>query len=164
MQIHKKGVGACSSVHPGTLGLRIASPHRIDNAVSPRQHELYNIKVYRYAPRRRLVVICLLWESRLRSSLTTTTDVRKRLSYTIRPPAYPSGLTSDGAKVVKRFVTTKETARIFVVWAWIVRSIVRSNGGNYTFKRRELCVNSLKIEKLKFCNEHKDSETQSLFL
>lgn len=28
----KKGVGVCSSAHPGALGLRIASPHRIDNA------------------------------------------------------------------------------------------------------------------------------------
>ena len=32
-------------------GLRIASPHRIDNAVSPRLHELYYL-VYRNAPRR----------------------------------------------------------------------------------------------------------------
>ena len=29
------------SAYPGTTGLRIASPHRIDNAVSPRQYELY---------------------------------------------------------------------------------------------------------------------------
>jgi len=41
--IHKKGVGACFSAYPGTTGLRIASPHRIDNAVSPRQHGLYII-------------------------------------------------------------------------------------------------------------------------
>ena len=59
-QIYKKGVGVCFYAHPGTTGLRIASPHRIDNAVSPRQYELYK-KVYRNAPRRRLVVICLLW-------------------------------------------------------------------------------------------------------
>ena len=41
--IHKKGVGVCFFAHPGILGLRIASPHRIDNAVSPRQHGLYII-------------------------------------------------------------------------------------------------------------------------
>ena len=60
--IHKKGVGVCFSAHPGTTGLRIASPHRIDNAVSPRQHGLYKYNnVYRNAPRDASVVICLLW-------------------------------------------------------------------------------------------------------
>ena len=38
----------------------LPTSHRIDNAVSPRQHELYINKVYRNAPRRRLAVICLL--------------------------------------------------------------------------------------------------------
>ena len=52
--VYKKGVGALSLAHPGTTGSRIASPHRIDNAVSPRQYELYIIWVYRNAPRRRL--------------------------------------------------------------------------------------------------------------
>jgi hypothetical protein len=58
---HKKGAGVCFSAHPGSTGSRIASPHRIDNAVSPRQYELYIIKVYRNAPRDASVVICLLW-------------------------------------------------------------------------------------------------------
>ncbi len=43
-QIYKKGVGVCFYAHPGTTGLRIASPHRIDNAVSPRQYELYKFR------------------------------------------------------------------------------------------------------------------------
>ena len=61
VQIYKKGVGVCFFAYPGSIGSRIASPHRIDNAVSPRQHELYIINVYRYAPRDASVVICLLW-------------------------------------------------------------------------------------------------------
>ena len=82
--IHKKGVGVCFSAHPGTTGLRIASPHRIDNAVSPK----YN-NVYRNAPRDASVVICLLWLWNLRSSLFTTTDVRKRLSHIYDRPLTP---------------------------------------------------------------------------
>ena len=58
---YKKGVGVCSSAHPGYTGLRIAQ------LTQDRQRQLahartnyISIKVYRNAPRRRLVVICLL--------------------------------------------------------------------------------------------------------
>jgi len=34
----KKGVGVCSQPIPGTQALALPNPHRIDNAVSPRQY------------------------------------------------------------------------------------------------------------------------------
>ena len=55
----KKGVGVCFFAHPGLTGLRIAQSHRIDNAEAHASTDYINI-VYRYAPRRRLVAICLL--------------------------------------------------------------------------------------------------------
>ena len=54
-----KGVGAVLLPILCQLALELLNSHRIDNAVSPRQHELY-IKVYRNAPRDASVVICLL--------------------------------------------------------------------------------------------------------
>ena len=43
---YKKGVGVCSPAYPGTVGLRIASHNRIDNAVSPRQYDTIYIGIY----------------------------------------------------------------------------------------------------------------------
>ena len=111
---HKKGVGVCFLVYPGVVGLRIAL------ITQDRQRSLahastdYIFKVYRYAPRDASLPSACCDEWNLRSSRPTTTDVRKRLSYTIRPPAHPSGLTSDAAKIGNKFETAKETARNFL--------------------------------------------------
>ena len=78
---HKKGAGVCSFAHPGILGLRIASPHRIDNAYQPTpERTIYN-ELYRNAQRRRLGCHLSAVAMKLRSSRCTTTDVRKRLSH-----------------------------------------------------------------------------------
>ena len=91
--------------------LALPTPHRIDNAVSPRQHELYiNNKVYRNAPRRRfgchlpVVVfgICEILDTQ-RQTFENVFLIYK----TARSPA--TGLTSDGAKVE----INSETPKIF---------------------------------------------------
>ena len=67
-------------------------PHRIDNAVSPRQYaHLYHINnVYRNVPRKRLVVICLLWELDEFAKFVVHNDRRPKTSFSyIRPPAHP---------------------------------------------------------------------------
>ena len=51
--ITKKGVGAVLPPILEPKAFALPTSHRIDNAVSPRQNELYIIKVYRNAPRRR---------------------------------------------------------------------------------------------------------------
>ena len=83
----KKGVGAVLLPILGTQALALPHPHRIDNAVSPRQNELYINKVYRNAPRRRLVVICLLWVLEL-ARFVFHNDRRPKTSFlSLRPPA-----------------------------------------------------------------------------
>ena len=48
----------------------------------------------------------------MRDSLCTTTDVRKRLLYKLRPPALPTNeLTSDNAKIERFSETTKKMER-----------------------------------------------------
>ena len=106
--IHKKGVGVCFSAHPGTVGSRIALSHRIDNAVSPRQHGLYINKVYRNVPRDASLSSVCCEIRNLRDSQFTTTDVRKRLSHIYDRPLYPFGLTSDVAKIGIIFETPKD--------------------------------------------------------
>jgi len=59
----------------------LPTSHRIDNAVSPRQHELYNLRyIETHHVTLRLSSACCDVKS-LRSSWLTTTDVRKRLSH-----------------------------------------------------------------------------------
>ena len=96
----QKGVGVCSSAHPGVVGLRIAL------STQDRQRQLAHAStdyIIRYiethhADASLSSVCCDDWS--LRSSLPTTTDAlalaselavraRKRLSHKIRPPAYP---------------------------------------------------------------------------
>ena len=83
---HKKGAGVCSFAHPGILGLRIASPHRIDNAVSPRQHELYKL---RYIDTHHVTLwlssVCCGYEV---AKFKVHNDRRPKTSFSyIRPPA-----------------------------------------------------------------------------
>ena len=101
------------SAHSGTLGLRIASPHRIDNAVSPRQYELYIIKVYRNAPRDASVVICLLWLGicEIRRAQRQTFENVFFIYKTARFTHY--GLTSDAANLSIISEKTKKKVKIF---------------------------------------------------
>ena len=93
----------------------LPTSHRIDNARKPTPartiyNKVYSLRDYNRAlvlkhprtyPRRRFVVICLLWLRNLRDSWFTTTDVRKRLSYIRDRPPPTSELTCDGAKLRK---------------------------------------------------------------
>ena len=77
----QKGVGVCSSAHPGLVGSRIA-PSQQD-----RQRQLAHASTnykFMYIETHHVdasVVICLLVKLNLRDSRVTTTDVRKRLSH-----------------------------------------------------------------------------------
>ena len=83
---HKKGAGVCSFAHPGILGLRIASPHRIDNAVSPRQNALYKIGyIETLNVTLRLSSVCCGYEV---AKFKMHNDRRSKTSFSyIRPPA-----------------------------------------------------------------------------
>ena len=95
---YKKGVGVCSSAHPGRIGLRIAPPHRIDNTVSPRQYELYINKVYRNAPRRRFGCHLSVVDNEFAKFMRHNDRRSKTSSSYIWPPATLSGLTERRCK------------------------------------------------------------------
>ena len=109
--------------------LALPTSHRIDNAVSSRQNELYIIKVYRNAPRDASVVICLLWCSEFARFLMHN-DRRSKTSFSyIRSHASPLlGFTSDVAKIWIIFEKTKILKKNFGFW-WVAYAVNSSTKG-----------------------------------
>ena len=70
-----------------TQAFALPKPHRIDNAVSPRQYELYNIRYIETHYADVSVVICLLWFYGF-AKFVSHNDRRSKTSFSyIRPPA-----------------------------------------------------------------------------
>jgi len=110
--ITKKGVGAVLQPILGTQALALPHPHRLDNAVSPRQNELYNIIRYietLHADVSLSSACCRLGSCKVRALQRQTSENVFLIYKTARFTSL--GLTSDAAKIRTFFEINKKNKK-----------------------------------------------------
>ena len=130
--------------HPGDTGLRIAQ------TTQDRQRQLAHARTNYtnwYIETLNVdaslsSVCCGFWN--LRSSCLTTTDVRKRLSHKIRPPALPLRTNKRRCKIKKSFPFLQ------IFWKFFAqqRAVREHKGTKNSTQRSECCIGVLLIEVL----------------